>query len=178
MSLIEADHESILTHGIPHYTMRVYRQLRANGWMVPNALHAARTRWEWDQHVIHRHDPGVWSRPFVRMRVELDDSIDIDDILGDAFNPKYVDHISPKKLEEQKKKEIERINQLGVWYAVTEYWDGKEWQQADICGGFVGQDDVWESGYADDLCATALDAARKAYDAAHPDYELLAMDHD
>ena len=72
-------------------------------------------------------------------------------------------------------REIDRIEREGVWGIIGEYWDGAEWQIADSCWGFVG-DDLELNGYDDDIRRATLDAYKKclaaqarALEAARPD---------
>lgn len=102
----------------------------------------------------------------VRLRVEPDDVCDLDNLLGDCFDPTANPDIKPERLEREKQHEIDRIDRDGVWGVIGEYKSsvcptcgrGGEWEQADSCWGFVGED--WkDSGYDLDIMAETLSKA-------------------
>lgn len=116
-----------------------------------NALREARIVDEWEQHENAGH---------VRLRIVEDEYADIGNLEGDTFNPKANPDISPAKLERERAAFIERINRDGVVGVIGEYFDGEDWQQADSCWGFVG-DDWKESGYDIDIMSQTLEAFEK-----------------
>lgn len=62
--------------------------------------------------------------------------------------------------ERQRQEVIDRLNRDGLWTVVGEYFDGEDWQHADSCGGFIG-DDWKHSGYDVDIMEATMEAARK-----------------
>jgi hypothetical protein len=83
-----------------------------------------------------------------------------DDLLGDAYEPKHNPDIKPEILEKERAHQIDRINNDGVWYVLSEVWNGDEWEWCDSCGGFIGDD--WEnSGYDVDLMQSAIDRLKE-----------------
>jgi len=128
-----------------------YRKYRRKGWLAHRAIHAARTLVEWDKH------EGM----DVKLDIEPDDIVDMDDLKGDCFNPKYVDHISPNRLKRQEKEFEQRVYDEGVWGIVARVkceHCGK-WHVAASVWGFVGSD-VEGSGYDIDIMSEALDEMR------------------
>jgi len=123
-----------------------------------NVLREIRIRQEWAKHECE--GDGIPEIGSVRLRIEPDDSVDMEDLFGDTFNPTLNPKISEAKLERQKKEEVDRVNRDGVWGVIGEYWDGEEWQTADSCWGFIGED--WkESGYDVDIMSQTLEQAAK-----------------
>jgi hypothetical protein len=78
----------------------------------------------------------------------------------EAFNPKANPDIHPDRLERERKAEVERVERDGVWGVVGEFFDGEEWQHADSCFGFIG-DDWKDSGYDVDIMASTLRQAKE-----------------
>lgn len=93
----------------------------------------------------------------MRLQVEPDDSVDLDNLIGDAFDPNVNQAIKPEKLKEQKQHEIDRINRDGVWGVISEYKCPAcgSWKTADSCWGFIG-DDYKDSGYDLDVMEETL----------------------
>jgi hypothetical protein len=147
--------------------VNAYRKLRtvhtamgANGrphlYRVPaeHALREAHIRAEWRE----------WEgRGLVRMRVEPDYIAHYDDLAGDSFNFKVNPDIPAFRLERMEEEFKERISRDGVWGIISEWFNGTEWQHADSCWGFVG-DDWQDSGYDVDAMAQAISAAKAHYD--------------
>jgi len=112
--------------------------------------------------------PSTWEEAevagVVRFRVEPDQDVDLDDILGDAYDHKVNPGILPAVLDAQRRDEIERIERDGVWGIVAEYACPccGQWIVSDSCWGFVG-DDWKNSGYDDDVKQMTLDTAREVY---------------
>lgn len=50
---------------------------------------------------------------------------------------------------------MRRANREGVTIASTEYWTGREWEEAEVTGGFIGND-VLSSGYEIQMLEEAL----------------------
>lgn len=95
----------------------------------------------------------------VRLKVESDECCDLEELLGDYFDPVINTDVKPNKLAEQKQHEIDRINRDGVWGIVGEYLCGAclQWVVANSCWGFIGED--WKgSGYDLDCMEVTLDA--------------------
>jgi len=143
--------------------VRVYLRERSKGTMARWALRNAKTRIEWDKKngdIVceheRRHDA---TRGDVRLRIVADDSIDLDNLFGDTFNPEVNSDIPASRLERERQAEIDRVNRDGVWGVVGEFFDGEEWQHADSCFGFIG-DDWKDSGYDTDIMASTLEKAK------------------
>lgn len=119
---------------------REYRRLRNKGWRASEAFRAARIRADFQAHQDN-----------VRLSIEPDDCVDLDNIIPDFYTPR------------EREAEIKRIDWHGVWGLVGEFLDPltRQWVRADAVWGFVGED--WkDSGYDDDIRASALDAYRDA----------------
>ena len=127
--------------------VREYRRRRRNGWLATNALRAAKVQSAFD----------ALEDETVRLRIVPDDYVGLDDLFGDTYNPDANPDIPIKQMEREKQEEIDRINRDGVWGVIGEYFDGCNWQHADSCFGFVG-DDWRDSGYDIDIMESALDA--------------------
>ena len=128
--------------------LREYHRLRVKGWQALTAFDAAKTRVAW-----HQSD----MQGLVRLRVVPDECSDMDNLKGDCFNPKVNADIPASRLEREERAFEDRVDRLGVWGIVGEYFDGEEWQHADSVWGFVGED--WQdSGYDIDVMRMTLDA--------------------
>lgn len=125
----------------------LYREERAKGWPARTAINNARTLIAW--HALE-------ATGAVRLRVEPD---------CDPYDASYVDTWDdvPSTQRERIKTEIlNRADDEGVWGIVGEYRtpDG-DWEHADSCWGFIGND--WrDSGYDTDTMSATIDAAREA----------------
>jgi hypothetical protein len=146
---------------------KAYLRERAKGNLSRIALFNAKTRIAWDKangHVIGDGERVPCYEPAfrdVRLRIVADDCCDLENLLGDTYNPKVNTDIPESRLERERQQEIDRINRDGVWGVIGEYFDGEQWEHVDSCFGFVGQD--WkDSGYDVDIMASTMDAARKA----------------
>jgi hypothetical protein len=144
--------------------IRMYLRERKRGTMARLALFAAKTRIEWDKRngetvdeYERDHDA---KRGDVRLRIVADDSVDLDNLFGDTFNPKANPDIHPDRLERERQAEVERVERDGVWGVVGEFFDGEEWQHTDSCFGFIG-DDWKDSGYDVDIMASTLRQAKE-----------------
>lgn len=142
--------------------IRIYLRERGKGTLALIALHYAKTRIEWDRkngQVIGEferlNDP---KRGDVRLRIVADESADLDNLFGDTFNPEANPDIPEPRLERERQAEIERVNRDGVWGVIGEFFDGEDWQHADSCFGFIG-DDWKDSGYDSDIMASTLEQA-------------------
>ena len=95
----------------------------------------------------------------VRLRIEPDYDADFDFLCGDSFNPDVNPDIQPHVLERQEKEFLDLVNREGVYGIIGEYRCPccGEWNQADSCWGFVGDD--WHEVDVDIMSAT-LDMAR------------------
>lgn len=135
-----------------------------------NALRDARIRTEWAEREDDSECPEYVGA--VRLRVEADSYASLDDLEGDCFNPHANPDISPARLARERAAFIEKVECEGVWGIIGEYWDGRQWRQADSVWGFVG-DDWQDSGYDIDIMSSALDAAREC---VPPGVEVFAHD--
>jgi hypothetical protein len=143
--------------------IRLYLRERKQGTLARWALRNAKTRMEWDKKngqivgEYERHHEA--KRGDVRLRIVADESIDLDNLFGDTFNPDVNTDIHPQRLERERQAEIDRVNRDGVWGIVGEFFDGEEWQHADSCFGFIGED--WkDSGYDTNIMASTLEQAK------------------
>ncbi len=141
---------------------RLYRQFRERGFTVKCAWAGAKTKQAWDSLDFGDVGPNQ-DRTLVRLRVMPDECCELDNILGDSYDPKVNPDIPAERLERERQAEIDRINRDGVWGVIGEYRVSadEEWEQADSCWGFVG-DDWKNSGYDIDIMQTTLDALEKA----------------
>lgn len=75
------------------------------------------------------------------------------------FNPKANPDVHPARLERDLQQFRDKVNRDGVWCVIGEYFDGEEWQHADSCFGFVGDD--WKHfGYDTHIMRATLNAAK------------------
>lgn len=67
---------------------------------------------------------------------------DIEDLKGDAYNPKCHPDMDPKTIAQEERDFEDSVNREGVFGYVLELWNpelGKGWTHVDSCFGFVGQ---------------------------------------
>ena len=89
-----------------------------------------------------------------------DDCADFDDLCGDSFNPEVNTDIPAKRLEQERKDFLDKVNREGVWCYQSFFRDAQgEWEHADSICGIVGDE---MSGYDIDLMRSALSALDKA----------------
>lgn len=72
----------------------------------------------------------------------VDEGADLENLMGDCFNPKANPDIDPEKLAEDEKHFLDLVNREGVFGYVLEKWNpetGKGFEHVDSCFGFVGQ---------------------------------------
>jgi len=127
-----------------------YKRLRRLGYRASNAYDMAKTNVAFD---------NLEFDEVVRIRVEPDEFFDLDNLLGDTYDPSVNTDIPPERLERERKAEINRINRDGVWGIVGEYFNGETWEVADSVWGFVG-DDWQDSGYDVDIKQSTINAYR------------------
>lgn len=90
-----------------------------------------------DMRVIHESKDGRF-----RVVERMDQYTDIEDLMGDTYNPKVNKDIDPTELERQKNEFISLVESDGVFGYVLERWNpapGVGWEHVDSCWGFVGQ---------------------------------------
>ena len=98
------------------------------------ALQNARVRAEWSEYTDDQ----------VRLRIVADDDLDLSYLDQDMYTDKYRADIRAKAESE------------GGTGIIGEYFDGKTWNHADSCYGFIGED--WRgSGYDIDIMRSTLD---------------------
>ncbi len=71
-----------------------------------------------------------------------DENTDIENLMGDSYNPTVNPDIDPEKLAEEKGHFIDLVNNEGVFGYVLEKWNpevNKGFEHVDSCWGFVGQ---------------------------------------
>ena len=141
---------------------RHYGRLRAKGWIAKEAWRAAgvNERWEaagghtvdgTDSVLVRSREDDAMVRAVILPDTDPDLSwLDIDNgpvLVGNRWmsSQEYGDMVRARAMTD------------GVYFVVTQYWDGEVWQDADSCGGFIGED--WnDSGYDTDMMESALDA--------------------
>ena len=122
---------------------RLYQRERARGFQAQWALSNARTRMEWEKYEVGEYSSGepippeTWqcTAPYLP-----DETCSLGDLEGDCFNPKANPYIPASKLQHDREEFIAKVNREGVWGIIGEYFDGEQWQHADSCFGFVGDD--------------------------------------
>lgn len=142
---------------------REYQRLRRKGWRSADAWQVAtvKARWEDAGGYIKTdgYDEDTTEHP-VRLRIEPDEIVSLDDLAGDTFDPKANPDIPKARMDREREAFIETVNRDGVWGVIAEYWNGEKWVHADSCWGFVG-DDWQDSGYDVDAMEAALEALAK-----------------
>jgi hypothetical protein len=93
--------------------------------------------------------------------IQADETCSLADLEGDCFNPKANPDIPISKLQSDRKEFIAKVDREGAWGIIGEYFDGEQWQHADSCSGFVG-DDWKNSGYDTDIMRATLNEATDA----------------
>ena len=130
---------------------REYARLRAAGWHAKQALFQAKTL---DEFKTMEH------QGLVRLRIVADEDVCMEDLKGDCYDPRVNSDVPRAKLEREEREFEQRVSDLGVWGVIGEYFDGEDWQRADSCFGFVG-DDWKDSGYDADIMRATMDEAHK-----------------
>lgn len=99
----------------------------------------------------------------VELRGEPDEWVSFDDLAGDGYDPEANPDVNPNVLKKQEEAFRRRIEGAGVYVYSSEYLlpDGTT-EQADIIGGFVG-DDFFGSGYEPQVMEAALDGVAGAF---------------
>jgi hypothetical protein len=128
-----------------------------------------------DRHIDDAPGTSLDCPGAVRLRLVPDDCMSFDDLAGDTYTAELHPEIPRSVMDRERQAYIDKINAEGVWGVVGEYWNGLEWEHADSCFGFVGDD--WRgSGYDQDIMSATLSAlgdhqANQARDleAARPD---------
>ena len=98
----------------------------------------------------------------IRITKLSDDISSFDDLAGDIFNEDINSDIAPLLLRRQKARFKRRINDSGVWTMMSEFWNGREWENLvgiddNSISGFVGND-FFGSFYELQLMQAALEA--------------------
>lgn len=149
---------------------REYQKRRAQGYRAQHALNAAHVvvRWrEREGYVFDGYECDPIEHP-VRLRIEWDESYD------DSYIDTWTD-ISESQRAQWRAKLQRRIELHGVVGIIGEYWTGVDWEHADSCWGFIG--DEWsDSGYDVDIMDGTLAAhdahlvaIARAWEASRPD---------
>lgn len=90
-------------------------------------------------------------------RIE-DDFATISDLMGDCFDTSYCTTDQARAdIAKEKTQFKRRIYNQKVWIYTSSYWDGREWNDVDSVGGFVGYD-FFGSNYDIDQARLALEA--------------------
>lgn len=135
----------------------IYKNARAHGYIASEALSIARTVAQFRSLECGEHDePGFFN---VRLRAEYENENYFDvfgtpEAYADAHGRRYTAEQNTKRLEDE-------LEQLGVYWVVSEYWGGAEWQHADSIGMCVYNNpcDPIENCYVPQLMRAALAAA-------------------
>lgn len=94
----------------------------------------------------------------VRMRCEPEqEAYDMGDLICERNG-------HPISKEQARKEMVEILERNGVWWTVSEFFDGKGWRQADSCGmhaGYKNPLDPFENCYVIDEMQSALDTLEK-----------------
>ena len=161
--------------------MKEYIRLRAIGWRAKEAFNAAKVLAEWDtadgftfdsydeRDLIHAPGESVYAPGPVRLRLVSDDT---------CYDDSYIDtwhDISENECERVRRELWARIEQDGVCGVIGEYWNGHEWEHADSCFGFVG-DDWKDSGYDSYIMAETLEAWNRHMESAAREVESTRPD--
>jgi hypothetical protein len=105
----------------------------------------------------------------VRLNTVPDDSAEMDDLKGDTYNREANPDIQESRMAREEKEFEEKVARDGVWGVVGEYRvsEDEEYEHADSCFGFVG-DDWKDSGYDTDIMAATIAALKGAVETACP----------
>lgn len=140
-----------------------YHRLRKKGFNAKQSYSQAKTYQEWDRLDGFTFDGDeraktaapnktIYCPGPIRLILEPE---------GEYYDDSFIDTWTDMRECEREKyrKELwDRIERDGVWILCGEYWNDNEWEMADCCGGFIGDD--WEnSGYDSDT----MDATIQAY---------------
>lgn len=112
----------------------------------------------WEHAKIQATFERARSEGRVRLNFIPDEDARWGDLFGDIFEPKANPDIKPHIMDRERREAEERLEREGAWGIVGEYFDGRIWQSADACFGFVG-DDYEGSGVDLDVMTAALEAA-------------------
>lgn len=161
---------------------REYRRLRALGWRAKWAFSAARDRVAFDAlggEVVEYCDNPKRAPddddPQLRVRIVPDNDADMDNLMGDTFNPKANPDIPKARMDRERAEFVARVERDGVYGIVGEVWDGERWEHVDSCWGFVG-DDWKDSGYLEDCMSATVDAYNAQLASAARDMEASRPD--
>lgn len=135
-----------------------YRQQRAIGWPARQALSNAKTHEAWDEldgEIVNEFvsdEPGT-----VRLKIVAEQEI-YDDSFIDTWDDSLTTVGYTQMTKEQYRSWLhDKIERDGVWGMIGEFWNGQEWEHADSCFGFIGEE--WRnSGYDSDIMQAAIDA--------------------
>lgn len=77
-----------------------------------------------------------------RIVEHADMDVDLDNLKGDTYNPKWNTSVSPSTLKREEIEFEEEVSREGVFGYGLQKWNpapGKGWEHMDSCYGFVGQ---------------------------------------
>lgn len=137
-----------------------YTELRLMGYTALVAFNQAKRYLEYMEE--RRKTLAKWdeleTQGKVRLKIEPDYDADLDDLLGDSYDPTVNPDIPAKRLAQEREWEIDRINREGVWGIVGQYKCKccGSWTTADSVWGVVG-DDWKESGYDLEIMQNTMD---------------------
>ena len=105
-------------------------------------------------------------RGLVKIEAVPDNDADIDNVLGDAFNPEFFDD-DVELAEKEKRIALENIERDGVWGVVGYFRldDTFQWETGDSVWGFAGYKDVLnetENPYVTDIKMQTMQEYHKA----------------
>ncbi len=135
-----------------------YKAMRDKGLPANQAI--VQARYEVKNDELRAEFSALEAQGHVRFRTETDDCYNLDDLMGDCFNPDANPSVPASQLKREENEFVDRVEREGVYGIITEYYDGEEWMHADSVWGFVGDD--WKlSGYDADLMGSAIDNYRR-----------------
>jgi len=112
----------------------------------------------WDRAKLQTRFDEMEAAGLVRIEREPDQSVGLDDIFGDTYNPDANPDVKPHVMAREKQHELDRIERDGVWGYIAEHWNGREWVEAESIWGMVG-DGFDGSDYDLALMRAAIDGA-------------------
>lgn len=99
--------------------------------------------------------------PFAIWIVESGDEFSrMEDLKGDAFDPRHNPGISSDELAAEEARFERRVQDQGVWRYRAQIFDGASWLWIDEIGGFVGSG-FEGSGYDEDMARALLEEREK-----------------
>lgn len=118
------------------------------------------------------------SKGLVRIVRHPDDDMQLDDLLGDCYDPTVNTDIQPSRLDRERQAEIDRIEQEGVWWYEAQAWDYENgWEHVDSICGFVGDDFIGSDHDLDMMQACIAAAEHNKPVAQVAPHREIAVEH-